>query len=83
VLAKVMHWPFRLLPERGFVFKGSFHAAVQRTAGKPFAFSIEDIANGLTAGGTTVTPRITGRCHGGLIATWPVADWKGKKFSAA
>jgi hypothetical protein len=78
-----MHWPLWSLPARGFVFSGPFHAAVQRAAGKPFALSIEYIANGLAAGGTTVAPRITGRCHGELIAAWPITDWKRKKFSAA
>jgi hypothetical protein len=83
VLATVLPWSFWSLSARGFGFKGLFDAAVQCVAGKPFAFAIEDIAHGLAAGGTTVASRITGRCHGGLIAAWPIADWKGKKFSAA
>jgi hypothetical protein len=83
VPATVMRRPFRPLPARGSVLNGPFHAAAQCVAGKPFAFSIEYIANGLTARGTTVSRWITWRCRGGLIAARPITDWKRKKFSAA
>ena len=75
-----MHRHCGSLPARGLVFDGPFHAAVQGIAGKPLAFSIQYIANGLTAGGAAVACRITGRCHRGFIAARPITDWKGKKI---
>src|SRR5271165_2771893 len=49
------------LPAGGPVLVGAFAAAMQGAARPPLAFTIQDIANGLTAGGAAVARRVADR----------------------
>ena len=42
----------------------------------PLAFTILDIANGLTTGGAAVACRVAERARGVFVAAWPIAERK-------
>jgi hypothetical protein len=42
----------------GLVFDGSLVPAIQGAAREPFTFAVQDIANGLTAGGAAVASEV-------------------------
>ena len=75
--------PQSAAPACGLVLDGPLLPAIQGAAREPLAFTVQDIANGLTAGGAAVACRVAERGHGGFVAAWPIAERKGKKVSAA
>ena len=67
-------------PACGLVLDGPLLPAIRGAAREPFAFTVLDIANGLTAGGAAVACRVAGRAAG---CSWqPGRSHKGseKKF---
>ena len=46
---------------------------IQGAAGVPLAFTIQDIANGLPAGGAAVACQVAGRVDGVFVAAGPIA----------
>ena len=62
---------------------GALPAAIHRAARSPLAFAIDDIANGLAAGGAAVAGWVADRALGRFMAPRPVAQGCRKKSSTA
>ena len=60
-------------PARGLILDGTLLPAIQGAAREPLAFTIQDIANGLPAGGAAVACQVAGRAHGVFVAARPIA----------
>jgi hypothetical protein len=71
--------PQSAAPSRRLVFDGALALSIQGAAAVPLAFTIQDVANGLMAGGGAVTCPVAGRPRGVFVAAWPIAQRKRKK----
>ena len=71
--AEVACWRSDRRWRSGLVLEGPLLPAIQGAAREPLAFTILDIANGLTTGGAAVACRVAERAHGGFVAAWPIA----------
>jgi len=60
-------------PARGLVLDAPLLTAIQGAASEPLGFTVLDIANRLTAGGTTVACGVAECGHGRLMAARPIA----------
>ncbi len=66
-------------PLRGPILYVPLLAAIRSAARKPLAFTIQDIANSLPAGGAAVACQDARRAHGVFVAARPFAQRKAEK----
>ena len=63
----------------GLVLDGPLLPPLQGAAREPFAFTIQDNPNGLTAGRAAVACQVAARASGVFVAARPIAQWSAKK----
>jgi hypothetical protein len=68
-----MAWSQGAAPSRGLILDGALLPPIPGAAGKPLAFPVLDIANGLPAGRAAVAGGVAWRAHGVLMAARPIA----------